>query len=342
MSETFNIPLAVDGDESIPLAVDGRDALQMEVETAIRGGGGGGAVNSVNGQTGDVVLDAEDVGALPDDTTAADLGAYVKPSGGIPASDLASAVQTSLDKADSALQSVPSTYRTAAAQDAIDATKADKVTEVTISTSGAVSQAIDPGKIYHFTGALTALTVTATDPTTGKYQFDFISGATAPTLIVPASWVMPDNFLVEPSARYSLSIQNGYCSLEKWSDNHSPFIYLDGNNGDFVMNSSGISSDGKIFANVGTEVVAINIDAKLKNQLANNASLKICNISASAKALMGSTYVSSYLAVGGGKITQCMFNTWDTASDITLRNNTGAVLAANTQIVGTIYILRTL
>lgn len=31
-------------------------------------GGGGGAVNSVNGQTGDVVLDASDVGALPDST----------------------------------------------------------------------------------------------------------------------------------------------------------------------------------------------------------------------------------------------------------------------------------
>ena len=108
MSETFNIPLAVDGDESIPLAVDGGDALPMEVETAIRSsGGGGGAVNSVNGQTGDVVLDAADVGALPDDTTAADLGAYVKPSGGIPKTDLASAVQTSLGKADTALQTAP-------------------------------------------------------------------------------------------------------------------------------------------------------------------------------------------------------------------------------------------
>lgn len=109
MSETFNIPLAVDGDESLPLAVDGGEALQMEVETAFRGGGGGGAVNSVNGKTGNVVLDAADVGALPDTTTAADLGAYVKPSGGIPASDLASAVQTSLGKADSALQTAPVT-----------------------------------------------------------------------------------------------------------------------------------------------------------------------------------------------------------------------------------------
>jgi hypothetical protein len=70
-------------------------------------------VQSVNGKTGAVVLNASDVGA----------GTYSKPSGGIPASDLASAVQTSLGKANSALQSVPSTYRTSAAQDTIDATK---------------------------------------------------------------------------------------------------------------------------------------------------------------------------------------------------------------------------
>lgn len=53
-------------------------------------------------------------------------GTYSKPSGGIPKSDLASAVKTSLGKADTALQSVPSTYRTAAAQDTIDAGKIDK------------------------------------------------------------------------------------------------------------------------------------------------------------------------------------------------------------------------
>lgn len=39
-------------------------------------------------------------------------GTYSKPSGGIPKSDLASAVQTSLGKADSALQSIPSEYIT--------------------------------------------------------------------------------------------------------------------------------------------------------------------------------------------------------------------------------------
>lgn len=53
-------------------------------------------------------------------------GTYSKPSGGIPKTDLASAVQTSLGLADSALQSVPSTYRTAADQDVIDNTKVDE------------------------------------------------------------------------------------------------------------------------------------------------------------------------------------------------------------------------
>lgn len=62
-------------------------------------------------------------------------GTYSKPAGGIPKADLAAAVQTSLDKADSALQSVPSTYRTAAAQDTIDSGKVDKVTGKGLSTN---------------------------------------------------------------------------------------------------------------------------------------------------------------------------------------------------------------
>lgn len=55
-------------------------------------------------------------------------GTYSKPAGGIPKSDLAAAVQTSLGKADTALQEHQSlaAYRTAAAQDAIDSGKVDK------------------------------------------------------------------------------------------------------------------------------------------------------------------------------------------------------------------------
>lgn len=75
-------------------------------------------VQSVNSKTGAVVLTASDVGA----------GTYSKPSGGIPKTDLASAVQTSLGKADTALQSHQSlaAYRTSADQDTIDATKITK------------------------------------------------------------------------------------------------------------------------------------------------------------------------------------------------------------------------
>lgn len=47
-------------------------------------------------------------------------GGYIKPADGIPKSDLSAPVQHSLDLADSALQEIPDTYRTAAAQDVID------------------------------------------------------------------------------------------------------------------------------------------------------------------------------------------------------------------------------
>ena len=62
-------------------------------------------------------------------------GKYSKPTNGIPKTDLAQAVQTSLSKADSALQSVPSTYRTASAQDTIDNGKVDKVAGKGLSTN---------------------------------------------------------------------------------------------------------------------------------------------------------------------------------------------------------------
>ena len=57
-------------------------------------------------------------------------GTYSKPTGGIPKADLAEAVQTSLGKADTALQEHQSlaAYRTAAAQDIIDNGKQDKIT----------------------------------------------------------------------------------------------------------------------------------------------------------------------------------------------------------------------
>lgn len=102
------------------------------------GGGGGGTSNyndlsnkpSINGNT------------LRGNKTASELGlgTYSKPSGGIPKSDLTSAVQTSLGKADSALQSVPSTYRTAAEQDAVDeAARSQTIKNIEGTASGSIT-----------------------------------------------------------------------------------------------------------------------------------------------------------------------------------------------------------
>lgn len=95
---------------------------------------------------------ADHVHAMP---SAVDIGAYVKPNSGIPSSDLSSGVQTSLGKADTALQSVPSTYRTAAAQDTIDAAQDTAIAAIKgvhwctygTTTDTEIQAAIDAGKL---------------------------------------------------------------------------------------------------------------------------------------------------------------------------------------------------
>lgn len=130
--ETPDIPKTPVGEES------NFTAEEKQKLSGIEAGAQKNTVDSVNGKTGPVTLDAEDVGALPDDTPipaavteqnvagwgfTKNTGDYSKPSGGIPKTDLASDVRTSLGKADSALQEHQSldAYRTASAQDAIDA-----------------------------------------------------------------------------------------------------------------------------------------------------------------------------------------------------------------------------
>lgn len=62
-------------------------------------------------------------------------GKYSKPASGIPSTDMTQAVQSSLALADSALQSVPNTYRTASAQDTIDAGKQAQNIQRTVTIS---------------------------------------------------------------------------------------------------------------------------------------------------------------------------------------------------------------
>ena len=215
--------------------------------------------------------------------------------------------------------------------------------EVTVTTSGAVTQTLDKGKIYHFTSdALTSLTVSAETPAEGRYEFDFISGATAPTVTMPSAWIMPNNFVVEPNGKYRLVVENGYCVANRWSDNNSPFTYVDINSGAFTLNTSGVTASN-VYANIGTEVVSVNFSAvKNKSALANNAKLRVCTISADAKQLIGATYVTGFMPIrGSGLCTQVIFNTWDN-SYIEIFNTTGASIAANTEFSGVIYILRTI
>ena len=193
--------------------------LLRRVKRLEESGGGGGGTSDYDALSNKPQINSV---TLSGNKTAAQLGlgTYSKPASGIPASDLASAVQASLGKADTALQSVPSTYRTAAAQDTIDEGKADKITEVTIGTAGAVTQALDAEKIYHFTGALTSLAITLNPPGSGKlaqYHFDFESGSTPPTVTLPGTVSMAGGtFTPEASKRYEIDILNGYGLSQNW------------------------------------------------------------------------------------------------------------------------------
>ena len=220
--------------------------------------------------------------------------------------------------------------------------------EITVSASGAVTQVLEPNKIYHFTSnALTALTVSAAAPTVGRYEFDFISGTTAPTVTMPSGWVMPNNFVVEPSGRYRLIIDDGYCVANRWADNHSPFVYRDMHDGSFTLNTSyftNFNADANnVYTNIGSEVVSINLGGiKLARDITNSSAAKLCDISAEVKGLIGNTYFTAFIPVGNGLVTQVIFNTWENSSEIRLKNTTGATLTTGTRVEGSFFVLRTL
>lgn len=103
---------------------------------------------------------------------------------------------------------------------ASDVGAAPAITEVTVATDGAVTQALDAGKLYHFTGTLTALTITLNAAASGQiaqYHFDFDSGSTAPTLTLPNTVTMPDGFTVEANTHYEIDILNGYGVVSAWA-----------------------------------------------------------------------------------------------------------------------------
>lgn len=99
------------------------------------------------------------------------------------------------------------------------AAKQDKTAQVEITTDGAVTQALDAGRIYLFSGALTSLTITLNAPASGQlpqYHFIFTAGATAPTVTLPNSVQMPDDWAVDTNTRYEIDILDGYGLASSW------------------------------------------------------------------------------------------------------------------------------
>ena len=123
-SHVFDVMDGVDGTDG----TDGEDGFSPTITVTDISGGHRLTITDVNGTQTVDVMDGTGGGGTSDyadltnkpsingvtlsgNKTAADLslGTYSKPSGGIPKSDLASDVQTSLGKADTALQSAPVT-----------------------------------------------------------------------------------------------------------------------------------------------------------------------------------------------------------------------------------------
>ena len=112
---------------AVQAVIDKADALALVAES--------GSYNDLTDKP--TIPDAVTEGTVSGWGFTKNTGTYSKPTGGIPKTDLESAVQTSLGKADSALQSHQSlaAYRTASAQDTIDKGKVDKVTGKGLSTN---------------------------------------------------------------------------------------------------------------------------------------------------------------------------------------------------------------
>lgn len=85
-----------------------------------------------------------------------------------------------------------------------DTNKADAWGYEEIDDDGAVTQALDAGKIYFFSGTLTALTITLSQAT-APAQYHFIFDG-EPTLTMPNTVVMPDDFQVDASKHYEIDI----------------------------------------------------------------------------------------------------------------------------------------
>ena len=165
-------------------------------------------------------------------------GTYSKPSGGIPKTDLASTVQTSLGKADTALQSYTEQYTgtiTGITMNGVSKGTSGVVDLGTVITShqdlsnyelkpttvssSETTASITPqnNTIYQF-GELTSLTIT-NPPATGAYSIIFTSGSTATTTVIPNTMLGLEDFAAEANTIYEINVLNNRALVGSWTVN---------------------------------------------------------------------------------------------------------------------------
>ena len=86
---------------------------------------------------------------------------------------------------------------------------------VTISTAGAVTQALDPNKFYKFTGSLTSLTLTLNAGVDlCIYAGKFVAGSDDMPITLPSGVVVPDESVeIESGKTYEFSIMDNVCLI---------------------------------------------------------------------------------------------------------------------------------
>lgn len=129
-------------------------------------------------------------------------GTYSKPSGGIPKTDLSSNVQTSLEKADTALQD----------SDLVDYELKPDVVSLAETT---ILITPENNKIYQC-GTLTSLTIT-NPPATGAYSIIFTSGATATTTVIPNTMLGLEDFAAEANTIYEINVFDNRAVVGSWA-----------------------------------------------------------------------------------------------------------------------------
>lgn len=221
-------------------------------------------IKTINGESivgsGDIVIEGETL--TESDITAMgftkNTGTYSKPSGGIPKTDLASDIQTSLGKADTALQShqdISGKQDTLISGMNIKTVNGESILgsgDITISGgsssggSGAYSE-VNHGtsdttftltpNTFHVWDEVASLTLDFGSETNGvanEYLFQFTSGATATSLTLPDDIKWAEELVIDANRIYQISILKGLANVLSWDnvlliENHITY-----NEGSFV------------------------------------------------------------------------------------------------------------